>query len=185
MVRFTVNPSRRASYKRFKFRVILEGRAIPGVSRVGGLRRVTEAIPERDGNGPNAPTVSPGRTTYDPIVLERGLTHDPTFEDWANEVHRFGAGAGAEMALDDYRKNLRIELHNEAGQVAIAYHVVGCWPSEYRPFGDLDADDGALAVESLTLHHDGWERDADVTEPDQSATRGKRDRDGDVDGDRD
>lgn len=165
MAEFSVNAHRRAPYKQFNFTVRWDGRPIPGITRVSGLRRTTEPVADRSGRDPNASTTSPGRTSYDPIVLERGRTHDPSFERWADKVHNFGGGADAKVSLKDYKKNIVIHLSNEAGQTVMAFDVYGCWPSEYTALGELDAAGSGTAVESLTLRYDGWERDHDVTEP--------------------
>ena len=99
------------------------------------------------------------------MSLERGVTHDPEFERWANKVWNYGSGLGAETSLKDYRKDIIIELYNEAGQLAIAYKVYRCWPSEYQALAELDASANAVAIQSLKLENEGWERDYDVTEP--------------------
>lgn len=167
MVKFSVNTHRQAPYKRCKFRVKWDGRSIVGVNRVSGLRRTTEPVADRDGGDPNVARSSPGLTKYDPIVLERGRTHDSEFERWANKVHRPGGGLGSEVSLADYKKDVVIELYNEAGQLAMAYKVYRCWPSEYVPLDELDASASETATERLTLQHEGWERDEEVPEPEE------------------
>ena len=153
----------------FKFRVRWNGREVAGVSRVSALRRQTEVVSPRGGGEPNTSRRSPGRTQFEPITLERGRTHDPAFEQWANKVWNLGAGAGAEASLAEFRKDITIELLNEAGQVVMAFHVFRCWPSEYVALGELQANCGAVAFESLTLEHEGWERDYSVGEPQESS----------------
>ena len=162
---FTVNAHRHDPYKNFKFRVKWDGRYIAGVSRVSGLRRTTEVVMHREGGDPSTTRKSPGRTEYDAITLQRGLTHDPEFERWANKVWNFGSGLGAEVSLADFRKDIIIEVYNEAGQLALAYKVYRCWPKEYTAMPELDASANAVAIQSLTLQNEGWERDYDVTEP--------------------
>jgi phage tail-like protein len=161
---FTVNPSRVDPYKNFKFRVKWDGRVVAGVSKISTLRRSTEVIEHREGGDPSAVHKSPGRTTYDPITLERGITHDPAFEDWANLVWRRGV-VGNEVALSSFRKDIVIELLNEAGQVVIAYKVYRCWVSEFAALSDLDANAAAVAFQHITLQNEGWERDTSVVEP--------------------
>ena len=165
MPQFTVNPHRFDPYKNFKFRVKWENRYVAGVSRISALRRVTEVVEHRDGSDPNTLRKSPGRTRYEPITLERGITHDPEFEDWANKVWSRSRGPGAESSLKDFRKDIIIELHNEAGQLVLAYKVYRCWVSAFQALPDLDAAIGGTAVQSITLEHEGFERDVDVTEP--------------------
>jgi phage tail-like protein len=122
-------------------------------------------VTHREGGDPNTSRKSPGRTEYEPIVLERGVTHDNDFEQWANKVWNFRAGLGAEVSLKDFRKDIVIELYNEAGQLAIAYNVFRCWVSEYQALPELDANGNAVAIESIKLENEGWERDHSVTEP--------------------
>ena len=166
MPQFSVNPTRLDPYKNFKFRITWDGKAVAGVSRVSALRRVTEVVEHREGGDPSTLHKSPGRTDYEPITLERGVTHDAEFEAWANRVWRFGAGLGSEVSLSDFRKDVRIELLNEAGQVVKAYLVHRCWPSEYQALPDLEADHpAAVAIERLVLQNEGWERDLAVVEP--------------------
>jgi phage tail-like protein len=165
MTQFTVNPYRFDPYKQFKFRVKWDGRYIAGVAKVSGLKRTTEVVTHREGGDPSSVRKSPGQTTYEPIVLQRGRTHDTEFEKWANKVWNFGAGMGSEVSLKDFRKNIIIDLFNEAGQKVMSFRVYRCWPSEYVALGELDANDTCVAFESMTLQHEGWERDYEVKEP--------------------
>ena len=86
MAQFTVNPERFDPYKNFKFRVKWDGRYVAGVSKVGGLKRTTEVVKHREGGDPSSSRKSPGRTEYEAITLERGVTHDVEFEKWANKI---------------------------------------------------------------------------------------------------
>src|SRR3978361_2236013 len=130
MAQFAVNTHRFDPYKNFKFRVRGDGKFVAGISKVGALKRTTEVVEPRDGADPSTSRKSPGRTKYEAITLERGVTHDLEFEKWANKVWNYGTGLGSEVSLKDFRKDLIIELYNEAGQLAIAYKVYRCWPSE-------------------------------------------------------
>ena len=165
MAEFTVNPKRFDPYKNFKFRVKWDGRYVAGVSKMSGLRRTTEVIHHREGGGPSTTRKSPGLTEFAPITLERGVTHDPEFENWANKVWSLGAGLGAEVSLKDFRKDIVLELYNETGQVVLAYKIYRCWISEYQVLPDLDANANAVAIEHITLENEGWERDHSVKEP--------------------
>jgi len=165
MAEFPVNPQRFDPYKQFKFRVKWDGRYVAGVDKVSALRRTTEVVTHREGGDPSVDRRSPGQTSYDPIVLMRGRTQDKEFEEWANMVWRYGSGLGAEVALKDFRKDIIIELYNEAGQLVLAYKVYRCWPSEYIALCDLDAMSTSVAFESITLQNEGWERDEAVQEP--------------------
>jgi len=161
---FSVNPSRLDPYKNFKFRVKWDGKVVAGVSKISGLRRSTEVVEHREGSDPSTVHKSPGRTTYEAITLERGVTHDAAFEDWANLVWRRGGG-GNEVTLSSFRKDIVIELLNEAGQVVIAYKVYRCWVSEFTALSDLDANSAAVAFQHIKLENEGWERDTSVVEP--------------------
>jgi phage tail-like protein len=167
MAQFTVNPNRFDPYKNFKFRVKWDGRYVAGVSKVGALKRSTEMVEFREGGDPSTSRKSPGRTKYEAITLERGVTHDLEFENWANKVWNFSGGPGAESSLADFRKDLILDFFNEAGQKVISYKVYRCWVSEYQALPDLDANANAVAIQTLKLENEGWERDEDVVEPAQ------------------
>ena len=165
MAQFSVNASRFDPYKNFKFRVKWDGKYVAGISKVGALKRTTEVVKHREGGDPSSSRKSPGRTEYDAISLERGVTHDKKFEQWANKVWNFGSGLGAEVALKDFRKDLIIEVYNETGQLVIAYKVFRAWVSEFQAQADLDANANAVLIQHIKLENEGWERDLDVTEP--------------------
>ena len=165
MAQFSVNAQRFDPYKNFKFRVKWDGRYVAGVSKVSALKRTSEVVKHREGGDPSSSRKAPGRTEYEAVTIERGVTHDPEFERWANKVWNFGSGLGLEVSLQDFRKDLIIEVYNEAGQLAIAYKVYRCWVSEYQALSDLDANANAVAIQTIKLENEGWERDYDVTEP--------------------
>ena len=165
MAEFTVNPKRFDPYKNFKFRVKWDGHYIAGISRISGLRRTTEVVEHREGGDPSTSRKSPGRNKFDAITLDRGVTHDLEFEKWANQVWILGAGLGAEVSLKDFRKDIVLELYNEAGQLVLAYKIYRCWVSEYEILPDLDANANAIAIEHIKLENEGWERDQSVKEP--------------------
>ena len=159
MAKFSVNPHRFDPYKNLKFRIKWDGKYVAGVSKVSALRRSTEVVEHREGGDPNLSRRSPGITRFEPIILERGITHDPEFEQWANKTWNFGSGPGSEVSLKDFRKDLIIELCNEAGQLVIAYKVYRCWVSEFQALPDLDANSNAIAIQYIKLENEGWERD--------------------------
>ncbi len=165
MAQFSVNAQRFDPYKNFKFRVKWDGRYVAGISKVGALKRTTEPVTHREGGDPSTERKSPGQTKFEAITLERGVTHDPEFEKWANKIWNFGAGLGSEVSLRDFRKDLIIEMYNEAGQVVISYRVYRCWVSEYQALPELDASANAVAIQTLKLENEGWERDYEVSEP--------------------
>ena len=165
MAEFSVNPTRFDPYKNFKFRVKWDGRYVAGISKVSALKRTTEVVEHRQGGDPSTSRKSPGRTKYEAVTLERGVTHDVEFEQWANKVWNFGWGLGAEVSLKDFRKDIIIEVYNEAGQLALAYKVYRCWVSEYQALPDLDANANAVAIQHVKLENEGIERDYEIPEP--------------------
>jgi len=170
MVQFPVNPTRLDPYKNFKFRVKWDGQYVAGVSKVSGLKRTTEVVKHRDGGDESSSRKSPGRTEYDAITLERGVTQDVAFEQWANKVWDYkNAQAAAdqrtmEVSLADFRKEIIIDVFNEAGQKVLSYQVYRCWVSEYQALPDLDANANAVAIQHIKLENEGWIRDTTVTE---------------------
>ena len=165
MIQFTVNPQRVDPYKKFKFRVKWDGRYVAGVSKVGALKRTTEVVKHREGGDPSSSRKSPGRTEFEAIMLERGVTHDTEFEKWANKVWNFNAGLGAETSLKDFRKDIILDLYNEAGQLAVSYTIFRCWVSEFQALPDLDANANAVAIAHIKLENEGWQRDETIPEP--------------------
>jgi phage tail-like protein len=157
MIPASVNPQYYDPYKNFKFRVKWDGRYVAGVSKVSALRRTTEVTRHSEGGDPATSRKSPGRTEYEAITLERGITQDTEFEKWANQVWTLGAGPAGE-----FRKDIVIELYDEAGRIALAYKVYRCWVSEYQALPDLDANGNAVALEHIKVENEGWERDTSV-----------------------
>ena len=172
MAQFAVNTHRFDPYKNFKFRLKWDGRYVAGVAKCGALKRSTEVVEHREGGDPSTSRKSPGRTKYEAITLERGVTHDVEFEAWANKVWHVGAGLGAEVSLKDFRKDVILEVYNEAGQVVLAYKIYRCWVSEFQALPDLDANANAIAIQTLKLENEGWERDLDVAEPSEPVLAG-------------
>jgi phage tail-like protein len=165
MAQFSVNAERFDPYKKFKFRVKWDNRYVAGVSKVSPLKRTTEVVAHREGGDPSSSRKSPGRTEYDAVTLERGVTHDTEFEKWANKVWNLGSGLGSEVSLKDFRKDIVLEMYNEAGQLVLAYKIFRCWPSEFVAVPELDANASEVAIQSLKLENEGFERDYEVTEP--------------------
>ncbi len=169
MAQFTVNSHRFDPYKNYKFRVKWDGKFVAGISKVGALSRSTQVVEHREGGDPSTSRKSPGQTKYEAITMERGVTHDKDFEIWANKVWNYGSGLGSEVSLKDFRKDLIIEVYNEAGQLAIAYKVFRCWVSEFKALPDLDAKSNEIAIQSIKLENEGWERDYEVAEPSEES----------------
>ena len=175
MAQFSVNTARFDPYKNFKFRVKWDGIYVAGVSKVGALKRTTELVEHREGGDPSTSRKSPGRSKYEAITLERGVTHDVAFQQWANKVWDYDNAQAAaeqrtlEMSLQDFRKDIIIDLFNEAGQKVISYTVYRCWVSEYQSLPELDANANAVAIQTIKLENEGWDRDLAVTEPTEPA----------------
>jgi phage tail-like protein len=165
MAQFVVNPRRFDPYKNFRFKVKFDGRYVAGVSKVSPLKRTTEVVEHREGGDPSTSRKSPGRTSYEAITLERGVTHDLEFEQWANKVWNFGAGDGAQVSLMDFRKEIILDVYNEAGQIVLSYQIFRCWVSEYQALPEFDSNANAVAIQSIKLENEGWLRDVSVTEP--------------------
>ncbi len=165
MPQFSVNQSRIDPYKKFRFRVKWDNKVVAGVSKMSPLKRTTEVITHREGGDISVDRKSPGKTSFASIVLERGVTHDLEFEAWANLAFNKKTDS---MSLKTFRKDITIELLNEAGVTAISYKVYRCWVSEYTALPDLDAGANAVAIQSITIENEGWERDTSVAEPQET-----------------
>ena len=169
---FPANAQRFDPYKNFKFRIKfgIATDYVAGVSKMSALKRTTEAVKHREGGDPSTSRKSPGRTEYEPITLERGLTQDVAFEQWANKVWHIGAppptaaAGGAEVSLADFRKNLVIDVFNEGGQRVLSYMVYRAWVSEFQALPEMDANANAVAIETIKLENEGWERDLGAIE---------------------
>jgi phage tail-like protein len=160
---FPGNTERFDPYKSFKFIVKFDGKPVAAVSKMSALKRTTEPVVHRVGGDPSTSRVSPSSWKFEPITLERGVTHDPDFEAWANLS--FSTAGDAAMSLKNFRKTLSIDLLNEQGAVAKSYLVFRCWVSEYQALPEMDANTTAVAIETLVLQNEGWVRDVNVPVP--------------------
>ena len=169
---FKANTARWDPYKNFRFKVKWDGQYVAGVSKVSVLKRSTEVVKHRTGGDPSVVRVSPGQSTYDPITLEQGVTHDTSFEQWANKIWDYhnSTGTNPDVSLKDFRKDIVIELYNESGQKVLAYNVYRCWVSEFQALPELDGSGNAIAIQTLKLENEGWERDQSVTEPTEASS---------------
>jgi phage tail-like protein len=166
MAQFTANATRLDPYKNFKFKVKWDNNLyVAGICKVSGLKKSTEVVKHRDGGDFSSSHKSPGRTEYEAITLERGVTHDTEFEKWANKVWNFKSKS--EVSLKDFRKDIILELYNEAGQIALTYKIFRCWVSEYQALPDLESNSNAIAIAHIKLENEGWERDVDGAEPNE------------------
>jgi len=165
MALFPANPARLDPYLNFKYRLKWDNHYVAGISKISSLKRTTEVVEHRSGGDPSTAHKAPGRSKFEPITLERGLTQDKDFHDWAGLVWNFGSRLGTEVSLASIRKDLYLEFYNQAGQLVIAYKIYRCWVSEYQALPDLDANANAVAIEHIKLENEGWERDTGVNEP--------------------
>ena len=163
MAQFTVNTNRFDPYKNFKFRVVWDGQAVAGISKVSALKHTIEPVSHRDGGDRSTPRLSPGQTKFEPITLERGITHDTAFEEWATKAYSDSGDAG--VSLKDFRKDMTIELYNLQGAKVRAWQVFRCWVSEFSAVPELDANANAIAFESIVIQNEGFVRDEAVVEP--------------------
>jgi phage tail-like protein len=155
-----LNPLRLDPYKNFKFRVKWDGRYVAGINKISALKRTTEVVEHREGGDPSIQQKSPGLTRFDPIVLERGVTQDTEFEEWANLVWKLAGKP--ETSIANFRKDIAIDFFDEADRKVLSYIVHRCWVSEYQALPDLDASSNAVAIQHIKLENEGWERDATV-----------------------
>ncbi|MBK7465762.1 MAG: phage tail protein [Saprospiraceae bacterium] len=163
---FSVNTHRYDPYKAFNFKIVWDGQTVAGVNKIGILKRVTEVIKFREGGDPTSSRKFAGKTEFEAIMIEQGVTHDVAFEQWANKVWNYGGATGGQgSSLKDFRKNITIELYNEAGQKVMAYNVYRAWVSEFNALPEMDANGNAVAIRSMKLENEGWERDYAVIEP--------------------
>ncbi|MDK2745502.1 MAG: phage tail protein [Nitrospira sp.] len=163
---FVKNAKRFDPYKNFKFRLVWDGKPVMGISKVSALKRTTEVVKHRDGGDNSTDHKSPGRTSYDAVSVERGLTHDPEFEAWANKVHPYSGDSAMDLAA--YKKDLTLEMMNEKGHVVYRYFLYDCWVSEYTAIPELNANANAVAIESMKIELEGWDRDKDTKEPNEA-----------------
>lgn len=163
MAKFTVNPQRYDPYRNFKFRIKIDNVYVAGLSKCSALKRTTEMVEWREAGDPSTTHKLPGKTKYDAITLTAGVSHDTTFEDWANLTNNFQGDAA--MSLKNFRKNITIDVYNEADQKVLSYHVYRCWVSEFQTLPDLDATANAVMIQTIKLENEGWERDKSVVEP--------------------
>jgi len=163
MAKFTANSQRYDPYRNFKFKIKIDNVYVAGLSKCSALKRTTEMVEWREGGDPSSTHKLPGKTKYDAITLTAGVTHDTTFEDWANKVNNFKGDAA--MSLKQFRKDIKIDVFNEAGQKVLSYDVFNCWVSEYQALPELDASANAVMIQTVKLENEGWQRDTAVTEP--------------------
>lgn len=165
MANLRVNTTRYDPYKNFRYRVKWDGRYVAGVSKVGGLKGATEPVEHREDSDLSTSIESLGRTKHEAITLEQGVTHDIEFEKWANKIWNYGSDVGTPISPRDFRKDIIIEVMNEAGQVVLSYNIYRCWVSEFQALPGLDANANTVLIQTLRLENEGWDRDYSVADP--------------------
>lgn len=161
---FSINTDRFDPYKSYRFLVFFgqSTQAVAAVSKVTALKRSADVIEYKEGGNPVI-LKGLGRTKYEPITLERGVTQDSTFLEWADATQKLDQGV-ASNSLANLRKEIRIVLLNEEGQQVQGYIVHRCWVSEFQALPDLDAGASAIALEHIKLENEGWEKDPTISE---------------------
>ena len=163
MPKFSVNSERFDPYHNFKFKIRWDGLCVAGLTKCTPLKKTTEPTAWYEAGDQSAPRMVPGKSKHEPITLSAGVTHDTTFEEWANKVNNYQGDAA--MSLKSFRKDITIEVCNLQGKTVLAYHVYRCWVSEYQALPDLDASGNAIMIQTIKLENEGWERDISVAEP--------------------
>ena len=156
MATFSVNSSRRDPYRNFKFRVKWDGRYVAGVTEVSGLNRPAEVVKHSSAPSRSSARKVPGLRKSGDVTLKRGVTHDREFETWATNFAVSGTGR-SRPNLKKFRRNIIINVFNEAGRISLSYKLRKCWVSEIQAIADLDANANAVAIESIKLENEGWE----------------------------
>jgi phage tail-like protein len=167
MAKFSVNTHRFDPYRNFKFKIKWDNQYVAGLSKCSALKKTTEVTDWREGGDPSTSRKLPGKTSYEGITLEAGVTHDTAFEDWANLVNNFQGDPA--MSLRNFRKDvITIDVFNLQGTKVLSYNVYRCWVSEFQALPELDAAGNAVMIQTIKLENEGWERDSSVTEPTES-----------------
>lgn len=166
MAQFTVNAERLDPYRNFRFKIKIDNEYVAGLSKCSALKKTVELVEWRDGGDPNGRKM-PGKSSFEAITLEQGMTHDTTFEEWANAVHNYNQGAPS-MSLKNFRKDIVIDVFNLQGSQIYSYFVYRCWVSEFQALPELDASGNAIMIQTIKLENEGWERDTSITEPSET-----------------
>jgi phage tail-like protein len=160
----------------YNFLVKWDGQYVAAVTSVSGLTRRTQVVSFDAGGQPQSAVKIPGQTDYEPVRLARGITTNRAFEEWAAMTWCYPntQQLGNEVALATFRKPMQIELHDQQGTLALRYNLYYCWPSEYTALPELDTDADTVALASMTIEHEGWDRDMSVVYPPTATRPGPR-----------
>ncbi len=164
---FPTNVHRHDPYRTFKFQILMDGQPVAGLSKMGALKKTTEVVDHRVGGDPSHVRKLPGGTKYEEITLEQGLTHDPVFEEWANQVNNIDGDAA--VSLLGFRRDLVLNVLNLQGQVAFSYQILRAWVSAFQALPDFDANSmNTIGIQTITIQNEGWKRDPATMEPSES-----------------
>ena len=162
MARMTAQTNRFDPYRNFRFRVKWDGQYVAGMTKMGALKRTTEMVEFREAGENIVSRKLPGKSSYQAVSLEAGITYDTAFEDWANLVNDFASHSITN--LGEFRKNITLDVFNEAGVKALSYNLYRAWVSEYQALPDLDSSANAVAITTIKLEYEWFERDEAVVE---------------------
>jgi phage tail-like protein len=140
-------------YASFRFRIMWQGRYVAGAAKLGGLKRTSEIVKDNQSLTASQQKAAQ-RSKYEAITLERGVTHDREFENWASEVAEREDAAGSKSS----RRAILIGECDEPGHFVQSYRLVRAWVSD-EASPDLDASANAVTIETIKLENEGWRRD--------------------------
>jgi phage tail-like protein len=162
---FPANAHRYDPYRTFKFQVVIAGKSVAGLTKMGALKKTTEVVNWRSAGDPSYQRAMPGGSKFENVALEQGLSHDLVFEEWANAVNNVAEG-DAGMSLVKYRRDVVINVLNLQGVPAISYKLKRAWVAEFSALPEFDANNmNTVGIQSITIAYEGFVRDAAVAEP--------------------
>lgn len=162
---FPANAHRFDPYHTFKFQVVIAGKSVAGLSKMGALKKTTEVVNWRSAGDPSYQRAMPGGTKFENVALEQGLSQDTVFEEWANAVNNVAEG-DAGMSLVKYRRDVVINVLNLQGVPTLSYKLKRAWVAEFQALPEFDANNmNTVGIQSITIAYEGFTRDLAVAEP--------------------
>ncbi len=110
-----------------------------------GLQMKRETIEWKEGGINDHVHILPGRTSYEPIVLKRGITLSTALWDW----YQWGLYTGLVNRI-----KMSIILYNTQREVVRRWNIQSAFPIEWNG-PQLKSDGNELAVETLKIAHHG------------------------------
>jgi phage tail-like protein len=138
---------RKDPYRKFRYRVELEGITQAGFSEVSGFDASVDIVEYREGNQVITPRKLPGLAKYGNITLKWGVTDSMDMYNWLQDC----------VQGKVTRKTVTIIAINEAGADVATWKVIEAWPTKYTA-PDFNATASEVAVESLEIAHEGMTR---------------------------